>query len=327
MAGAVDADAVGANCPTSSVEHRPRLVGIERELGGVRIEQRRDWRNHTVGNGGLTGQDAVDQVAAIEREGDGLADVLVGQDRVGQVEVDVLNRRACSDVSLDARNGVDRVDIGHVECLGADRLNVACLQLREQRLLGGLEAADDDVVDGWLAAEVIGTRMKDHLHARIPAIEGVRAGAHRRSAEDAGLQILHLGRVLRVEVDQRRHALGRIDHHVRQALVVVRVDHRARLTGLPRGLGLVLTHHLEDDGVRVLGDHVRVLGLEVVARRGAPDRVERQLPAEDDVVRGQRRAVTELGVLPQMERRFKVLVRAVADHDCIAVVQGGDVDR
>src|SRR5947209_530834 len=239
----------------------------------------------------------------------------------------LLTRMPSEPTVQPAASSIDRADIGHVECLGADRLNVACLQLREQRLLGGLEAADDDVVDGWLAAEVVGTRMEDHLHARIPAIEGVRAGTHRRSAEDAGLQVLDLGRVLRVEVDQRRHALGRIDHHVWQAVQVEGVDDRTLLAGLSRGMSLVLAHHLEDDAVLVLGNHVRVLGLEIVARRGAPDRVERQPPAEDDVLRGQRRAVAELGVLPQMERRFKVLVRAVADHDCIAVVQGGDVDR
>ena len=272
-------------------------------------------------------QSAVDQIITIKREGDRLSHLLIAQDRILLVQVDVLDGRASADVRLGARNRVDGVDVRHVERLGTDRVDVACLQLRDQRLLGSLKATHDDGVDGRLATEVVIARVEGHLDARIPRVERVGSSADGLAAVNAGQQVLELGRVLWIEVHQRIHPLGRIDEHVRQAVEIEGVNHWSLLVGLTGRLGLALAHHLEDDGVRVLGDHIRVLRLEIVTCRGAPQRVQRQLPAEHDVFSCKRRAIAELGVLPEMERRFQVLVRAIADHDRVAVVQGRYIDR
>src|SRR5258708_1591412 len=137
----------------------------------------------------MAGQPALDQVPAVDRVGDGATDLLIGQDRVVQVEVDVLDGRTRTHVGGHAWDGVDRIDIRHVEGVGAERLDRARLELGNYRRLRRPQAADDDRVDGWLAAVVVGPSVENHLNARIPAVEGVGAGANGLAAVDTGLEV------------------------------------------------------------------------------------------------------------------------------------------
>src|SRR5207237_2721055 len=98
------------------------------------------------------------------------------QNRIGQVQVNVLDRRASAHVGLDTGNSVHRIDVRHLQCLGAESVEIARLQLRKQCFVGSLEAAGDHSIDRGFAAEVVTSSVQDHLDARVPTVEGVGPG-------------------------------------------------------------------------------------------------------------------------------------------------------
>ena len=257
---------------------------------------------------GVAERHHVDDGLRVDGHPDRLADIEVVQRRLGVVRQQVIGLAGRVEDHLDVRVSLEFGDA--VEGNEQSRIQLASLDLEDARVVLRDHVPLDLVHERQPLLPVVGVALKDDDHAAPPLLESEGAGTDRVAAEILAAFLHHLlwqdrGREHGDRGEERRRRLPQCDHH------------RALVRRLDRS----------DDLVE------RRLGRQLV--------VARPLDAELGILRGDGRAVRELG-LAQMERvgqavlrnlpmrgevRFEVVrMLGRADEVRVEVVHGPDVE-